>query len=84
VLVASPAPGPGGTAGVAIEVQDTGRGIPPETLLLVGQPFFTTRTEGTGLGLATARRFVEQHGGRLDLRSSVGEGTSVRIWLPAA
>ena len=51
---------------------------------LVGQPFFTTRPEGTGLGLATARRFVEQHGGRLDLESRTGEGTTISIWLPAA
>ena len=84
VLAASTAPGPEGTGGVAIEVRDSGRGIAPETLPSVGQPFFTTRAEGTGLGLATARRFVEQHGGRLDLRSSLGAGTSVRIWLPFA
>jgi signal transduction histidine kinase len=83
-LVASAAVGPTGRNGIAIELRDTGRGIPAETLPSVGQPFFTTRPEGTGLGLATARRFVEQHGGRLDLTSKAGEGTSVRIWLPAA
>jgi two-component system, NtrC family, sensor kinase len=83
VLTASATSGSGGARGVAIEVQDSGRGIAPETLPSVGQPFFTTRSEGTGLGLATARRFVEQHGGRLDLSSTLGEGTSVRIWLPA-
>jgi signal transduction histidine kinase len=72
-----------GRAGVEIAITDTGRGIPPETLREVGQPFFTTRPEGTGLGLATARRFVEQHGGRVDLESQVGVGTTARIWLPA-
>jgi len=71
-----------GTPGIAVEVQDTGRGIPPEILPEVGQPFFTTRPEGTGLGLATARRFVEQHGGRLRLSSVPGTGTTVHIWLP--
>jgi signal transduction histidine kinase len=71
-------------AGLLLEVRDTGRGISAEALPLVGQPFFTTRAEGTGLGLATARRFVEQHGGHLELASRPGEGTTIRIWLPAA
>jgi two-component system sensor histidine kinase HydH len=73
-----------GVPGVLIEVRDTGRGIPPETLASVGQPFFTTRNEGTGLGVATARRFVEQHGGRLELTSAPGTGTVVHLWVPAA
>ena len=50
----------------------------------MGQPFFTTRPDGTGLGVATARRFVEQHGGRLDSTSAPGAGTTVRLWIPAA
>ena len=83
-LTAMKAAGPTGTAGVEITIRDTGRGIPAETLALVGQPFFTTRQEGTGLGLATAKRFIEQHGGRLALESQPGSGTTVRIWLPAA
>jgi signal transduction histidine kinase len=83
-LTAARAAGPAGAPGVEVTVRDTGRGIPAETLALVGQPFFTTRQDGTGLGLATAKRFVEQHGGRLDLESQPGGGTTVRIWLPAA
>lgn len=71
-------------AGVTVSVTDTGRGIPAEALASVGQPFFTTRQEGTGLGLATARRFVEQHGGRLALDSRPGAGTTIRIWLPVS
>lgn len=67
---------------IAVTVTDTGRGISPDTLREVGQPFFTTRPEGTGLGLATARRFIEQHGGKLELQSQVGVGTTVSIWLP--
>ena len=83
-LVALAAAEEGGSAGVVIEVRDTGPGIPPETLASVGQPFFTTRSEGTGLGVATARRFIEQHGGRLELTSSPSAGTAVRLWVPAA
>jgi signal transduction histidine kinase len=83
-LVAAVAPGADAARGVTLEVRDTGRGILPETLPSVGQPFFTTRAEGTGLGVATARRFVEQHGGRLDLTSAPGAGTTVRLWVPAA
>jgi signal transduction histidine kinase len=81
-LVARPA-SEAGRPGVLLEVRDTGKGIAPEVLGEVGQPFFTTRPEGTGLGLATARRFVEQLGGRLDLESEWGRGTTVRLWLPA-
>jgi signal transduction histidine kinase len=65
-----------------VTVQDSGSGIPEQVLPSIGEPFFTTRPEGTGLGVATARRFVEQHGGRLDLASREGEGTTVKIWLP--
>ena len=71
-------------AGVALEITDSGRGIPPEVLPNVCEPFFTTRPEGTGLGLAIARRFVEESGGRLAVQSAVGHGTTIRIWLPVA
>ena len=83
-LVATAGPDSGSTRGVTLEVRDTGHGIAQETLASVGQPFFTTRNEGTGLGVATARRFVEQHGGRLDVQSRLGEGTVIRLWLPQA
>lgn len=83
-LSAASAPAAEGAEGVALLVRDSGRGIPAAALAQVGQPFFTTRPEGTGLGLATARRFVEQHGGRLDLDSTPGAGTTVRIWLPVS
>lgn len=73
-----------GASGVAIEIADTGRGIPEGVLASVCEPFFTTRQEGTGLGLAIAKRYVEQNGGRLEISSQAGVGTSVQIWLPAA
>ncbi len=68
---------------VAIEVSDTGGGIPAATLPSVCEPFFTTRQEGTGLGLAIAKRYVEQNGGRLEIESREGAGTTVRVRLPA-
>ena len=67
---------------VALEVSDTGGGIPEHLLATVCEPFFTTRQEGTGLGLAIAKRYVEQNGGRLEIESTPGRGTTVRVRLP--
>ena len=83
-LAADAVPGADGRPGVRLTLTDTGRGIAPEAMPQVGQPFFTTRPEGTGLGVATARRFVEQHGGTLHLASERGRGTTVTLWLPTA
>lgn len=79
----------GGALGtVAIEISDTGPGIAADVLPSVCEPFFTTRQGGTGLGLATAKRYVEQNGGQLELESGAahagGRGTTVRVRLPAA
>ncbi|MGH7628658.1 MAG: ATP-binding protein [Gemmatimonadales bacterium] len=68
---------------VLLEIRDTGPGIAPEVMPQVCEPFFTTRAEGTGLGLAIAKRYVEQNGGALEIESRVGEGTAVRLHLPA-
>lgn len=69
---------------VAVEVIDTGTGIPPDLLSRVTDPFFTTKEEGkgTGLGLAICKRIVEQHQGTLEVESTVGVGTTVRLTLP--
>ncbi|HEX8478590.1 MAG TPA: response regulator [Telluria sp.] len=69
---------------VLIEVKDTGAGMPPEVLERAFEPFFTTKPvgQGTGLGLSMAYGFVKQSGGEIVLRSTPGEGTSVRIYLP--
>ncbi|HEY6002636.1 MAG TPA: HAMP domain-containing sensor histidine kinase [Anaeromyxobacter sp.] len=67
---------------IEILVRDTGRGIPPETLRRLGTPFFTTREEGTGLGVALARRVIALHGGSLRYESEPGKGTTVRATLP--
>jgi signal transduction histidine kinase len=64
---------------VHIEIADTGSGIPADQLARVFRPFFTTKHRGTGLGLAISRGIVERHGGRLDVRSEVGQGTVCTI-----
>ncbi|MGH7580649.1 MAG: ATP-binding protein [Gemmatimonadales bacterium] len=68
---------------VVMEISDTGPGIPAQVLPSVCEPFFTTRPDGTGLGLAIAKRYVEQNGGRLEIDSTPGSGTTVRVRLPA-
>lgn len=75
-----------GPRAVTLVVRDTGAGMAPETLARAGQPFFTTRPNGTGrgLGLAIARRFATGLGGRLDLASARGEGTTATLILPLA
>ncbi|GMV70970.1 MAG: hypothetical protein AMXMBFR77_08090 [Phycisphaerales bacterium] len=70
-------------ASFVIHVIDTGPGIPAETLGRIFNPYFTTRSGGTGLGLPTARRIVEAHGGRIEVHSEVGKGTDFTVVLPA-
>jgi signal transduction histidine kinase len=65
-----------------VSVADTGRGIAPENLPNIFRPFFTTKGQGTGLGLSLARRVVEDHGGRIEVTSQPGQGTQFHIWLP--
>ena len=72
------------TEAVALEVEDTGRGIPPEVQARLFDPFFTTKASGTGLGLAIAERIAQKHGGGLQFRTQVGRGTTFSVVLPAA
>ena len=67
-----------------LELEDTGRGIPPEALPRIFDPFFTTKKDGTGLGLAHTRRVIEEHGGTIECRSRCGQGTTFTVRLPAA
>lgn len=66
---------------VAIEVEDSGVGIPPAVIDRVFNPFFSTKESGTGLGLALTHKIVEDHGGSIDVRSTPGTGTTFRLVL---
>ena len=66
----------------SVMVSDTGRGIPPQLLSSIFRPFFTTKGNGTGLGLSLARRIVEEHHGRIEVSSVVGKGSKFEVLLP--
>ena len=68
--------------GVWVHVADTGGGIPQEKINRIFQPYFTTKEKGSGLGLMIVQRIVREHGGRIELESNTGEGTTFRIWFP--
>lgn len=67
---------------VWVSVSDTGGGIPHEQLNRIFEPFYTTKKKGSGLGLMIVQRIVRAHGGRIELDSRVGQGTTFKIWLP--
>ena len=66
-----------------MRVRDEGRGIPAEEIQSIFTPFISMRDQGTGLGLFIARRIVTEHGGRLEVKSRVGKGSTFDILLPA-
>jgi len=65
-----------------VAVSDTGRGIPPQNLPNIFWPFYTTKGDGTGLGLSLAHRIVEDHHGRIEVNSVVGKGSTFTVLLP--
>jgi len=69
-----------------VEIADTGKGIKPEALSRIFDPFYTTKPvgKGTGLGLSLSYSIVERHGGKIEVESTVGEGTCFRVRLPAS
>ncbi len=67
---------------IRMEVADNGPGIPEEIIKKIFQPFFTTGTEGTGLGLATCLKNVQYHGGSIEVTSEVGRGTTFVVTIP--
>jgi signal transduction histidine kinase len=70
---------------ILIYIKDSGQGIPPEVLPHIFEPFYTTKDvgEGTGLGLSISHKVIEDHGGRIEVESSLGEGSTFSIYLPA-
>ncbi len=71
-----------GSDGVWVSVADTGGGIPQEQINRIFEPFYTTKKKGTGLGLMIVQRIIRAHGGRIELESQEGRGTTFRVWLP--
>jgi signal transduction histidine kinase len=71
-----------GKIGVRIQVQDNGLGMTPEQKKRVFDPFYTTKTKGTGLGMVIAKRIVEAHGGSIEIGSGVGPGAEIIVTLP--
>jgi len=69
---------------LVLTVADTGHGMSPATLERIFEPFFTTRPDGTGLGLAIVHKVVAAHGGRMEVRSTIGQGSTFTIVLPGA
>lgn len=67
---------------VQLSFEDSGKGISPEQMGKLFQPFSTTRATGSGLGLLIVRRIIREHGGEIDIESRAGKGTRVSLWLP--
>jgi len=74
--------GSDGHDAVLVQFTDDGPGIPQDVAEKVFDPFFTTKAQGSGLGLAIVRKIVDAHDGRIDLRTSPGHGTTIRVTLP--
>ena len=72
----------GGRRELELRVTDTGLGIPNDRLDKIFLPFYTTKTKGTGLGLALVHKIVLLHNGRIQVESQEGKGTTFRVHLP--
>lgn len=67
---------------IKVEIIDEGSGIPKELLNKLGEPFYTTKEKGTGLGLLVCYQIIENHGGTIQVDSEVNKGTRFTITLP--
>jgi signal transduction histidine kinase len=66
---------------VVVQISDTGKGITEKDMPFIFDPFYTTKPTGTGLGLAITRRIVEEHGGRIEVKSKMDEGTTIKVYF---
>ena len=71
-----------GQPGLRIIVQDNGPGLSPEQRQRIFEPFYTTKRQGTGLGMAIAKRIIEAHGGEIAVGDGTGKGAQIIITLP--
>jgi PAS domain S-box-containing protein len=69
---------------VFVNIRDHGRGIPPDRLPSIFEPFFSTKTNGLGIGLSICRRIIESHGGGIEARNHAGSGAEFTFWLPSS
>jgi signal transduction histidine kinase len=69
---------------ITVSVRDSGPGIPPHLAERLFQPFYTTKEDGTGLGLVLSRKYARAHGGDLEVRAGPGGGTEIVVTLPVA
>jgi two-component system sensor histidine kinase AtoS len=67
---------------VICQVEDSGLGMPPDVCARVFEPFFTTKQRGTGLGLAIVKKIIDLHGGKIEVKSRAGEGTTFTMYFP--
>ncbi len=74
--------GPATDGGVYFSISDTGIGIPADRIDRIFQPFVTTKTKGTGLGLSVVRKIVDSHGGKIEVTSQPGQGSTFKVTLP--
>lgn len=73
-----------GDGAISVTIADEGIGIPEEMVSRLGEPFFTAKESGTGLGIMVSQRIIQNHHGKMTIRSEVGTGTTVTITLPSA
>jgi len=69
---------------IVFEITDTGAGIPPGVLPKIFDLYFTTKPDGTGIGLPVTQQIVAAHGGRIDVSSTIGQGTTMRVTVPVS
>ncbi|MBO0959887.1 hypothetical protein J1P26_09130 [Neobacillus sp. MM2021_6] len=71
-----------GSVSIKVSFVDHGYGISKERIREIGEPFYSTKEKGTGLGLMISHKIVQEHGGRIEMKSELNKGTTVEVILP--